>query len=72
MEYLGLEPLKIQYEEIQEEASSDEIKGGKIGNAAKQVTKAVENVKNAVEFIPEDDTRIYTLSRQRLNVSMMG
>lgn len=64
-----LEPLKTQYEEIQEAVSSADREDGKIGNAVKAVW---EKEKNSMKFIPENDIKIYTISRHKENVSMLG
>jgi len=64
-----LEPLNYQYEGIQEEVSSTAREDGKIGNAVKTVW---ENEKNTMEFIPENDIKIYTISRHKENVAILG
>lgn len=70
MGYFTLEPLPELLNEENHEAVSNNVgEDDKIDNTAKA---AGEKEKNPIEYIPESDTRIYTLSRYKGNVSMPG
>jgi len=69
MKNIEFEPLKSHDEEVRDTVSNALVADGKSGNDEKATG---EEEGKSIEFIPESDTKIYTLSYRREYATILG